>query len=84
MKCILHIGTEKTGSTSIQKFIYNNVSEFDKNKIYISRGLLQIPNNRKMVLAFQSRLDDWTRKNNIRSLEEKMSFSDFPENFFRN
>jgi len=82
MKCVLHIGTEKTGSTSIQKFLYNNFSEFDKNKIYISRSLLQTPNNRRIVLAFQSRLDDWTRRNNIHSLEEKNEFfSDFPENF---
>lgn len=82
MKCILHIGTEKTGSTSIQKFLYNNVSEFDENKVYISRDLLQRPNNRKMVLAFQNRLDDWTRRNNLHSIKEKNNFfSDFPKNF---
>ena len=35
MQLILHIGTEKTGSTSIQEFLRNNRARLYENKIYI-------------------------------------------------
>lgn len=36
MKAILHIGIEKTGSTTLQDFIFLNKEEFNKNNIYIA------------------------------------------------
>lgn len=45
MKLILHIGLEKTGFTSIQEALYQNVDKLKKNKIYLS-SVLGKNNNR--------------------------------------
>ena len=34
MKCILHIGTEKTGTTLLQNWLYDNKESLKKNKIF--------------------------------------------------
>ena len=40
MKLILHIGTEKTGTTSIQKFLTGNRENLIENNIYIPITLM--------------------------------------------
>ena len=47
MKCILHIGTEKTGTTSLQKFLHLNSALLREQGIHYSNCLGR-PNNRKI------------------------------------
>jgi hypothetical protein len=47
MKLILHIGTEKTGTTSLQEFLYSNISALSGCGVYLSKSLGGI-NNRKI------------------------------------
>ena len=39
MKCILHIGTEKTGTTILQDWLYDNKVELSKVGVYLSDNL---------------------------------------------
>ncbi len=79
MKIYLHIGTEKTGTTSIQEFMARN-----KNKL-LNRGILYsdiigFPNNTKLSVALQdsSKVDDSrvysgiTTKGKILNLRENL------------
>lgn len=72
MKCILHIGTAKTGTTLLQNWIYDNKVEFSKSGIYISENLGKT-NNRLIPAYFSSQLDDWAKRNSIKTLGEKKS-----------
>ena len=55
MKCILHIGTEKTGTTSIQDFLQiNNKNLIRQNISSLNRGHY-IESNRLLVAAFQEK-----------------------------
>ena len=66
MKCILHIGTEKTGTTTIQNFLnLNREKLLEQGFIYTkSTG---VDNNRGLaVAAYNSfRRDDFTKEKNI-------------------
>lgn len=50
MKCILHIGTEKTGTTSIQQFIFENRALLKKKGFHLFDSLRQ-PDNRFLAVA---------------------------------
>jgi hypothetical protein len=39
MDLYLHIGTEKTGTTSIQHFLYENIEKLKEKKIYLSQSI---------------------------------------------
>ena len=71
MKCILHIGTEKTGSTAIQKWLYNNKNALSSNKVFLSECLSK-PNNRFFSLLFREdfHLCDFCKRNHISSKAE--------------
>lgn len=75
MKCILHIGTEKTGSTAIQKWLYDNKNDLSSNKVFLSECLSK-PNNRIFSLLFLEdfNLCDFCKRNNISSKEELEAF----------
>ena len=73
MKCILHIGTAKTGTTLLQNWIYDNKVEFSKSGIYISENLGKT-NNRLIPAYFSSQLDDWAKRNSIKTLGEKNQY----------
>jgi hypothetical protein len=62
MKCYLHIGTEKTGTSTIQHFFLINRSQLAKNNFYYLKSLGS-PNNRKLPLAAYnpSRRDEYTK-----------------------
>jgi len=75
MKCILHIGTEKTGTTLLQNWLYSNRDALSAQGIFLSDRLRQ-PNNRLLPAYFQSHLDDWAKRNRIRTLEEKDAYFD--------
>ena len=71
MKCILHIGTEKTGSSAIQQWLYNNKRNLSENKVFLSENLSK-PNNRIFSLLFREDFDicDFCKRNNISSKVE--------------
>lgn len=48
MHAIIHIGTEKTATTTIQNFVYKNRETLTDNKVGLFSGL-QIPNNRRLA-----------------------------------
>jgi hypothetical protein len=50
-KVFLHIGMEKTGSTSIQKFIYHSRDILEKHNLFVLDNI-GAPNNSKLVYAF--------------------------------
>jgi hypothetical protein len=81
MKCILHIGTEKTGSTILQNWLYLNQKELSVQRIGLSK-FLQNNNNRDLCAFFQSSYDDFFRAKGITDLNKKNSFfSGFLDNF---
>ena len=73
MKCILHIGTEKTATTLLQDWLYANQEVLTRHKVYLSE-MLEKTNNRAFPSYFQNHLDDWTRYKKISSLEGKEKF----------
>jgi len=75
MKCIVHIGTEKTGSTYIQDCLYENWKELRRKRVYISHSL-GFPNNRHLVAYFESefKVNNWSRNNGISTEEERDDF----------
>ncbi|PTQ66226.1 hypothetical protein [Celeribacter persicus] len=73
MKCLLHIGTEKTGSTSIQNFLTCNIEEFSRHGIKICETL-GVGNNRVLASYFQGRLDDFSRQHKLKTLEEQKAY----------
>jgi len=83
MRLILHIGTEKTGTTAIQSFLYKNRGLLLDNRI----GLLDsidYPNNRKLYAYClpENKLDDYFWDLNIRDVEAKRKyFKNFQQEF---
>ena len=83
MKCIVHIGTEKTGTTYIQDCLYDNLKEFRRKRIYLSE-MIGFPNNRHLVAYFEPefKTNNWSRNNGISTAEEKEEFFyDFESTF---
>ena len=68
MKCILHIGTEKTGTTSIQDFLTANRDALSNRRIALSTALGE-GNNRALALYFQDNLDNMSRRLRLHSME---------------
>ena len=81
MKCVLHIGTEKTGSTLLQDWLYQNQVNLSRQRIFLS-DVLSINNNRRLVSFFQWELDDWTNRNGILTQKDKdLYFTTFLNDF---
>ena len=81
MKCIVHIGTEKTGTTILQKWLYSNQSDLSAEGIYLS-DIIGKPNNRFLPAFFMRQLDGWVKHAGIQNLEEKAAhFKDFLSKF---
>lgn len=72
-RLVLHIGTEKTGTTSIQEFIYKNRKLLRRRGIHLS-DVLGTPNNQKLVAYFQEHIDDFLKDHRVSSAEEKAAF----------
>lgn len=68
MKCILHIGTEKTGTTSVQNFLTENRNALSARGIALSHSLWE-GNNRALPLYFQDDLDDMSKRLGLTSIE---------------
>lgn len=64
MKCFLHIGTEKTGTTLVQEWLYSNTAKLSASGVFLSKKI-GIPNNRKLCAYFQTLTDDYFSDNLI-------------------
>ncbi|WP_298637069.1 hypothetical protein [uncultured Umboniibacter sp.] len=74
---VLHIGTEKTGTTSIQNFLELNRANFLKRGFFIPSSLGK-GNHRKLVAAiqdFDKWGDDFFDEHSISTLEKRREFS---------
>lgn len=74
MKLILHIGIEKTATTTIQNYLYDNRNNFVENGTYIIRSLGQ-GNNRDLVSCAMNNehFDDYHLNKDIASSEDKIA-----------
>ena len=75
MKLILHIGTEKTGSTSIQAFLAQNRKLLAEHGYWVPMTLGKY-NHRKLPASFinSENFDAFHRRNNIETKDELLSF----------
>lgn len=81
MKLILHIGTEKTGTTLLQEWLYHNRKNLGTQGYFLSNCIGR-PFNRDLVSYFRKAPDDFWNRNNIRSENDKMRFfKNFLEKF---
>lgn len=75
MKCYLHIGTEKTGTTSIQEFLKSNTKALSDIGIYRSgAGRIRGRNDRPLATYFQTALDDFSYQRGITTQRGKANF----------
>lgn len=75
MKCILHIGTEKTGTKTLQRFLDVNRRKLASRRILVSRAAGVENNFGLPVLAYHSgRRDDLTRQLAIRTEDELRAY----------
>ncbi len=83
MECILHLGTEKTATSSIQAWLYAQEARLLDQGVAVSHAIGK-PNNRDLVAYFQSDFDDWFKDRGILSVSQKKSyFRGFEENLSR-
>ena len=61
MKCILHIGTAKTGTTTLQEWLYSNKSSLSEQKVYLS-DICGKPDNKYLSYYFEPENDKSTCK----------------------
>lgn len=81
MRCIVHIGTEKTGTTTLQRWLYANRDILSQQGYFLS-GVAGVPNNRDLCAFCQSGFDDYFRSLGISTFEEKDAhFEGFRDRF---
>jgi hypothetical protein len=75
MKCILHIGTEKTGTTTLQEFLHLN-RKLLNNHNYLYTKSAGLRNNQALpVAAFnENRRDDFTQRHGIEKNQDLIAF----------
>lgn len=75
MKCFLHIGTEKTATTSIQDFLDLNRVKLQENNYIYTESAGKVNNKKLAVAAYDlSRRDNLTKKLGINTDQELYSF----------
>ena len=83
MKVIVHIGAEKTGSTSIQEYLYDNISLLSNAGFYYYCS--SVYKNSRALPAYcmdDHIYDDFLRNKGIRSVQKKIDFKhEFLKNF---
>ena len=75
MKCLLHIGTEKTGTTMLQTWLYLNRPALSAQGVALSK-VLGTPVNRLLPAYYQAEFDDFHRSHNISTRQQKVRFFD--------
>lgn len=77
MKIIVHIGTEKTGSTSIQKFLHSNQNKLNAKGFYFLQSPGEECNRDLASYCYKDdRYDDFFITRDIDNLEKKQVFKD--------
>jgi hypothetical protein len=76
MKCILHIGTAKTGTTTLQQWLYSNRSALSSQKVYLS-DISGKPDNRYLSYFFEPE----NRKSRCKLFNEHNDEANFYEGF---
>ncbi len=77
MNVILHIGTEKTASSSIQKFLHENRTNLPKNGFYFMRSSGVIDDRKLSAYCLmENEYDDFHKNNNISNLQGKKEFEE--------
>jgi len=77
MRCLLHIGTEKTGTTLLQDWLYANRAALSDRGVCLS-DVLETTNNRKLAAYFQGYLDDYHQ---ARTIADEAACAAFFEGF---
>lgn len=84
-KIIVHIGTEKTGTTSIQEFLKNNRNILAKNGIYIPLSLMDSSSNHRwlpLIANNQDFKDEFVKKKNLEDpVLRQTKLSEIKDNF---
>lgn len=79
MKLILHIGIEKTGTTSLQSFLTLNKIKLEEAGVYLSSfSAIGHGNNRKLVAYFQDNFDDF---HDDFGINDNQSYKDYFKGF---
>ncbi len=73
MRCVLHIGTEKTGTTLLQKWFYENEGALSSQGVAITRSS-GYPNNRKLAAYFQTPIDQFLKRNGVHNEQDRAAF----------
>jgi hypothetical protein len=76
MHCILHIGTEKTGSTAIQHFLHSNWHKLKQGGAHVCTSVGK-PNNRSLPAAFMSedKCDDFLRRHKLQDADDRRAWT---------
>lgn len=73
-RLLLHIGTEKTGTTSIQHYLHDNKLKLLDQDIFYPRSLGKTNHRVTPFLAYnQDRLDDFCKVNRLFTMEERQA-----------
>jgi hypothetical protein len=82
MQCIIHVGTEKTGTTLLQKWVFDNAKKLESYGLSMSRMLGQY-NHRKMASYFNDDLNDdyFIDQSIVNMTQRDMYFENFEVNF---
>lgn len=73
MNLILHIGTPKTGPTTLQKWLYSNKNKLAEHGIFLSEVSGKV-NNRRLVNFFRDDLNRPMRAAGLSRAEEKQDY----------
>lgn len=77
MKCFLHIGTEKTGTSTLQTFLHINRDVLQKQGFIYTESAGRINNNKLSVAAYhKKRRDEFTLQYGIISDEQMSEFQE--------
>ena len=83
MKLILHIGTAKTGTSSIQGFLKKNIDQLKRNAIYVPKVPMTADGNHRWAPLFANynKSDDFVRKLRFKSDKDKKRVIDEKSEF---
>lgn len=71
--CVLHIGTEKTGTTAFQDWLYSNKRRLSRQGVALTHSG-HAPNNRKLVTYFAGTVDDFLVQRGVARADERERF----------
>ena len=85
MKCILHIGTEKTGTTTLQHFLHANKLQLEKQGYGVLNSVGKGNNRRLANYAMRNNhKDDYSKAHNILTEEAKIEYDKETKTIFEN